>query len=257
MSSATLTDEVRRQPSSGRVPSAIDPTGGAPRSLGAGQFFVITTAFLVTGTAIVMRQQTPAIIVLAGFTVGAAGYAAYALYRSLLPLVSGEAASDAMMIGGRTRAALERDKALTLRSLKELDFDHAMGKIAAGDYTEMRERLRARAIRLIRQLDGASAYRAQIERDLQARLGPSARAPKRTAASAATTIPAEVGGVAATDVRRLCTHCSTPNDADARFCKGCGTALPKPLPTCGECGTVGDPDARFCKQCGHPLLASV
>jgi len=114
MSSATLTDEVRRQPSSGRVPSAIDPTGGAPRSLGAGQFFVITTAFLVTGTAIVMRQQTPAIIVLAGFTVGAAGYAAYALYRALLPLVSGEAASDAVMIGGRTRAALERDKALTL-----------------------------------------------------------------------------------------------------------------------------------------------
>ena len=90
---------------------------------------------------------------------GAAGYAAYALYRSVLPLVSGEAGSDVVMIGGRTRAALERDKALTLRSLKELDFDHAMGKIAAGDYTEMRERLRARAIRLIRQLDGATAYR--------------------------------------------------------------------------------------------------
>ncbi len=54
------------------------------------------------------------------------------LYRSVLPLVSGEAGSDAVMIGGRTRAALERDKALTLRSLKELDFDHAMGKVASG-----------------------------------------------------------------------------------------------------------------------------
>jgi len=257
MSSATLTDEVRRQPSSERVPSAIDPTGDAPRSLGAGHFFVIATAFLVTATAIVMRQQTPAVIVLAGFTVAAAGYAAYALFRSLLPLVSAEAASDAVMIGGRTRAALERDKALTLRSLKELEFDHAMGKIAAGDYTEMRDRLRTRAIRLIRQLDGAAAYRSQIERDVQARLGSATPIAHRAEARPTAKTPPDAGAVAATDVRRVCAQCSTANDADARFCKACGQPLPKPLPTCGECGTVGDPDARFCKQCGHTLLASV
>ena len=146
MSSATLTDEVRRQPSSDAC--RLRSTRRAERRALSGQATSSSSRrpFSSRERAIVMRQQTPAVIVLAGFTVAAAGYAAYALYRSLLPLVSAEAASDAMMIGGRTRAALERDKALTLRSLKELDFDHAMGKIAAGDYTEMRDRLRTRAI---------------------------------------------------------------------------------------------------------------
>ena len=178
---------------------------------------------------------------LGGFTVAAAGYAAYALYRSVLPLVSEEAGSDAVMIGGRTRAALERDKALTLRSLKELDFDHAMGKVATGDYTEMRDRLRTRAIRLMRQLDGATAYRAQIERDLQARLVPAAAIVGNADARVGTAVEARAGVESVASAARLtCAHCSTPNDIDARFCKACGTALPKPLPTCSECGTVGD-----------------
>ena len=84
-----------------------------------------------------------------GLTVAAAGFAAYALYRTLSPLVSGDVGDDAAMVGGRTRAALERDKTLVLRAIKELEFDHAMGKVADGDFDEMRDRLRARALRLI------------------------------------------------------------------------------------------------------------
>jgi hypothetical protein len=225
--------------------------------MSAGHFFVLTTALLVGGTAIVLRQQSAPVIVLAGFTVAAAGYAAYALYRSVLPLVSGEGASDVVMIGGRTRAALERDKALTLRSLKELDFDHKMGKIAAADYTEMRERLRARAVRLMRQLDGATAYRAQIERDLQTRLGPAVPVTHASPVLPVTDAHRPSTGPGPTQLRRVCEHCNASNDADARFCKACGTAMPKPRPTCSECGTVGEVDARFCKHCGHALLAPV
>ena len=33
------------------------------------------------------------------------------------------------MVGERTRVALEREKNLVLRSIKELEFDHAMGKV--------------------------------------------------------------------------------------------------------------------------------
>jgi double zinc ribbon protein len=252
MSSATLTEQARGQASSAPTPTPIAPDADAPSVMGAGHFFVVATALLSGATAIVLRQQSAAVIVLAGITVAAGGYAAYALYRSILPLVSGEAASDAVMVGGRTRAALERDKALTLRSLKELDFDHAMGKIAAGDYTEMRDRLRTRAIRLMRQLDGATEYRAQIERDLQARLGRLTTGASQAEAVAGAKLPP-----AAATIRINCAQCNTPNETDARFCKACGTAMPRPLPTCGECGTVGETDARFCKQCGHALLASV
>ena len=257
MSSATLTERARRQTTSGPTPSPIAPAADdAPTLIGAGHFFVITAALLAGATAIVLRQHPAAIIVLASLTVAAAGYAAYALYRSVLPLVSGEVASDAVMVAGRTRAALERDKALTLRSLKELDFDHAMGKVATGDYTEMRDRLRVRAIRLMRQLDGATAYRAQIEHDLQARLGPIGSVIRPPDAPAPAVVAVHTAAANRTAAPTACAQCNTPNDSDARFCKACGATMPRPLPTCSQCGTVGDADARFCKHCGHALLAS-
>ncbi|TXH11738.1 MAG: zinc-ribbon domain-containing protein, partial [Gammaproteobacteria bacterium] len=49
---------------------------------------------------------------------------------------------------------------------------------------------------------------------------------------------------------RACTACGTPNEADARFCEGCGTALER---VCGACGVTVSPTARFCKGCGAPL----
>ena len=74
------------------------------------------------------------------------------------------------MLGGRTRAALEREKTLVLRAIKELEFDRAMGKVSEADWQEMTGRLRARAVRLIRQLDSGSAvYRDLIEKELSAR----------------------------------------------------------------------------------------
>jgi hypothetical protein len=116
-------------------------------------------------------------------------------------------------VAGRTRAALERDKMLTLRAIKELEFDRAMGKIAEGDFDIMRDRLRARALRLITQLDGAAVYREMIERDLAARVPSQPERPDIVMA------PATTGGGPA------CTECGTTNDADARFCKGCGRPL--------------------------------
>ena len=90
------------------------------------------------------------------------------------------------MIGQRTRVALEREKMLALRSIKELEFDRAMGKLSDDDLQEMSGRLRARAARLMRQLDAGAGYREQIERDLAKRLGEkaTATAPVRSAACA-------------------------------------------------------------------------
>ena len=157
-----------------------------------------------------MQGQPLERLLLAVATVAAAGYAGHSLFRMLSPLVSEGIGEDATMVAGRTRAALERDKMLTLRAIKELEFDRAMGKIAEGDFDIMRDRLRARALRLITQLDGAAVYREMIERDLAARVPPNRRGGVRPAPAAA---PAR--GPA-------CTECGTTNDADARFCKSCG-----------------------------------
>jgi hypothetical protein len=98
-----------------------------------------------------------------------------------------------------------------------------MGKIADEDFREMTGRLRARAIRLMKQLDAAGGYRAQIERDLAKRLGDGqATGPARPAGEALAATAAPASGRAA---GRTCAACSTANDADARFCKSCGGQL--------------------------------
>jgi hypothetical protein len=103
------------------------------------------------------------------------------------------------------RVLLEQDKALALRTIKELEFDRAMGKISEGDFREMSTRLRGRATRLMKQLDAGGSYRAQVERDLAKRLGEITEKPERAS--------------------HMCTNCSTSNDQDARFCKNCGHQL--------------------------------
>ena len=118
------------------------------------------------------------------------------------------------MIGQRTRAALEREKMLALRSIKELEFDRAMGKVSDSDLQEMSGRLRARAARLMRQLDAGAGYREQIEtRAREAARAPAARRPRRP--------PPEPQRA----VDHACAACATVNDPDARFCKACGHKL--------------------------------
>ena len=47
-----------------------------------------------------------------------------------------------------------------------------------------------------------------------------------------------------------CASCGTSNEADARFCEGCGALLDR---SCGSCGARASASARFCRSCGSPL----
>ena len=218
MSSATLTEPARRAKRAARSappqPAAPASAGPVVTGLRPWHFFLVASALLATATVLAMHGQPAERMLLAVATVAAAGYAGHSLYRTLSPLVSEGIGEDATMVAGRTRAALERDKMLTLRAIKELEFDRAMGKIADGDFDVMRDLLRARALRLITQLDGAAAYRDMIERDVAERL-PAARP-----AALAQTQPA-----ARAVARPGCTECGATNESDARFCKRCGRAL--------------------------------
>ena len=49
-----------------------------------------------------------------------------------------------------------------------------------------------------------------------------------------------------------CRGCDAENDADARFCKACGSVITKGAP-CSGCGEVNAPDARYCDNCGKAL----
>lgn len=177
-------------------------------------------AALIAATAGVLlsRGTSATNIIFISLTIGTAALAGMAVYRMLSPLVSADAGDTADMLGGRTRVALEREKMMVLRSIKELEFDRAMDKISAQDYEDMVARLRARAVRLIRQLDaGESGYRELIERELAIRLGRAAASKKD--------VPEADRSAAAETVRGACATCGTVNEADARFCKHCGGKL--------------------------------
>ena len=161
MNSATLTKP-------GRVPrNEQKPVQPAVQSTGLGPWSFFLVAGLVTSIAavVLLRGRPPAAIGLVIFTVAAAGLVGMAALRLLAPLV-GLGPEQGPTVHGRARAGLERDKALTLRALKELEFDRAMGKVAEPDFVELRGLLRQRAMRLIRQLEGGEVYKTLIERDL-------------------------------------------------------------------------------------------
>jgi hypothetical protein len=172
------------------------------------QFFVLAALGCATAVTFMARGQGPLAIVLLGVLMASAALVGYAALRALRPLVLPED-DRTVMVGQRTRVALEREKMLTLRSIKELEFDRAMGRLSDEDWNEMSGRLRTRAARLMRQLDAGAGYREQIEKDLAKRVGE-----KR--------LPTSESALAREGV---CTSCDTVNDADAKFCKNCGAAL--------------------------------
>jgi hypothetical protein len=169
------------------------------------QFFVLAALGCATAVTFVVRSHGVMAVLLLSAIMGATALVGLGVLRVIRPLVVPHDDRTAV-IGHRTRAGLEQEKALVLRMIKELEFDRAMGKLSDDDFREMSVRLRARASRLIKQLDAGTGYRPQIERDLAKRLGDSTDKASAPAASA-------------------CAKCSTLNDPDARFCKECGAQL--------------------------------
>jgi zinc-ribbon domain len=136
---------------------------------------------------------------LGGLTVVLVGVA---LFRMLDPLLRADAerVEPSSTSGGSTahQRELEHDKRLVLKAIREIEHDYQMRRIAESDYQELLQRYRARAMRIIRELDAGDNYRTLIEDELKARL-------------AALPPP--------------CPSCGNSNDADAQFCKKCGGKL--------------------------------
>jgi hypothetical protein len=146
-------------------------------------------------TVAVWRAQDtqPAALLLLSAAVLAAGVVAIAVHYTVLGF-QGAATLERETIDARTRRTLEQEKALVLRSIKELEFDRAMRKVNDADFAEIDARLRARAVTLMAQLESTPAE------------APTPAAP-----------PAQNIGA--------CPACGGMNDGDARFCKSCGQRL--------------------------------
>jgi hypothetical protein len=192
----------------------------------------------------------PAFLVLAGGTLLCV---VLLLWSSLGRLTGESPLTLEEAVGMAAPSPEEERKRSILRALKDLEYERSVGKISEEDYAELGARYRADAKALLRKIEEQSApARQKAEARLAARLkkenlsGDSAKkkrdrnrdaAPREPAPavteSETVTAVAESEAVAAvaTNDREeplatpKCPACSTPNDADARFCKRCGAPL--------------------------------
>jgi hypothetical protein len=205
--------------------SEISTDASAARRPAFEAWQLFTLAGLIGAAIVAFRAgaQPPSARIFLIVTIFAAATIGLAVLRTFGPLAGAQSRDARTTLGERTRQLLEREKMLALRSIKELEFDHAMGKVSERDYQEMGARLRGRASRILRQLDDAAGttYRAEIEHEIA----------RRVSVAPALSTDADVAGAEApahaeapADMR-ACGACSVSNDVDARFCKGCGARL--------------------------------
>ena len=164
-----------------------DATG----SFQATHFYLLASMAAATAAVMVSRHTHPVALLLLSAAALSAGLVGLALHQSVAGFL-GLSGDHGAPPSERLVETLTREKALVLRSIKELEFDHAMGKVSDPDFAEIGGRLRQRALALMQDIERAGHDAPGI--------------PKRPAA-------------------RACPTCRTVNDTDAKFCKQCGARL--------------------------------
>lgn len=139
--------------------------------------------------------------------------------------------------------ALDDQYEAVLTALRDLDFDHAVGKVAKEDYAPLRQTLLAKAAEVMTQLDERGAAEADIEARLEAEVLALRQTRHATRDQDELALsPADEGTCPA------CGRMPRPGDL---YCADCGTRLSL---ACPECGRNVDPTDLFCAGCGTELI---
>jgi hypothetical protein len=140
----------------------------------------ITGATLVIGWIFILSQNKfhidpPAVVVMLAYL--AVVMTVTNLWKVGAAAVSDERADDTWERPLGAKGELEKEKKTLLRSIKETEFDQAMGKLSKPDAEQLIQMYRARAIEVIKELDrieaeasGTETPRQRIQREVAARL---------------------------------------------------------------------------------------
>lgn len=150
-------------------------------------------------------------------------------------------AKPAMTSAQETLEELLADREAAFQAIRDLQFDHEVGKITDADLAVFETSLKLHAANTLRKLD---AWESGVDRSLSATLE------RRVAAHRATL----------SRPGQPCPQCGRPASAEDSFCRACGAAVtPAPARTrsvalvCPNCGRNVTPDDRFCPKCGQPV----
>jgi len=178
------------------------------------------------GVVMWVASLGPALLVLASGAV----LGTIALLWASLRTLSGDAplpaGLEAVASHRHVVTRLSDDKRRVLRALKDLESEHALGKIDDADYQTLAARYREDAKAMMRHLDEDIApLRAEAERLAREYVGGQGGhgSPVSPPVEPSPPLPAAV----AKTTRIACVACHASNEADAAFCKQCGGALRK------------------------------
>jgi hypothetical protein len=204
----------------------------AERALGRKVALAIPLVGLLSAVVVgAMASFGSALLVLAA----SALLATIALLWASLRTLSGDAplpsAFDALAAAGPLRREVDplvERKRRVLRSLKDLEAEHALGKIDNADYAAFVARYRDEAKQIMREIDQQTApdldEAERMAREYLAERGLASKDGHLSPAPPTSPEPAEA--VEATPpVRLTCEACGASNESDASFCKGCGARL--------------------------------
>lgn len=222
------------------------------------------TAFLTAGLALVAFGLVLVVARAAGpvdeptIALAAAGAAlVYALSR-MYAMVRALARPDSLAQVGRgvghfSQSELREEKRRLLRAIKELEFDHGMGKLSTADFEAVIGTYRVRAIEVMRALDGGGDLHPELQKvltELDRKAGPptAPTAPAAPTSAPVEAAPAPEAGLSPAPLRnmteisapdldrtsRICANCVGNNDNDAKFCKHCGVSLARNKVSSGE-----------------------
>jgi hypothetical protein len=195
-----------------RAPESDDAERALGRAVSLGLPLVAVAAALVVG---IIASLGSALLVLAsGALLGT-----IALLWASMRTLSGDAPlpMDLEALAARRHGVddLAEQKNRVLRALKDLESEHALGKIDDADYGSFVARYRDEAKTVMRQMDlEVAPLREQAERIARDYLEEQSRLDVASAE-----------GTPALEARPSCTSCGTSNEPDAAFCKKCGATM--------------------------------
>jgi hypothetical protein len=134
----------------------------------AGAGLILALLYGVLGAGL---HAGPALVMMAlgGLAAGLCGAALFRVIDPLLRPAAAAARAEANRQSVRLRE-LEREKGLVLKAIREIEHDFQMRKISESDYQKMSHRYRARAMRLIQEVEAGDNFRSLIEAELKHRL---------------------------------------------------------------------------------------
>jgi len=212
---------VPRRAARARVTERAQEADESERSLGRaiaiGLPAIGVAAAVVVG--IVASFGTALLVLAAGVLVGA-----IALFWASVRTLSGDAplpsGFEAIARQRQPVDALGERKRRVLRAIKDLEGEHALGKIDDADYDAFIARYRAEAKAVMREMDREVApARDEAERVAREYLERKGLGPAKSS-GAGSPGPGD-------PARRTCGACSASNEADASFCKSCGASMAK------------------------------